>query len=320
MSLCFNYKKKDTKRNEGMNNNNKATLSDALFFIVCVFGIAVLFSGCTTTGRDKGADGELSPGLMQTTTDMSDDMSSGQQQTVSLMDDDTDGVINADDQCKGTPPNTPVDIKGCALDTDGDTVADAKDACRGTPRGVKVDARGCGFDDDHDGVPNYRDRCSNTIKDVSVDGSGCEWDSDNDGVVDSKDLCAGTPPGVKVEFMGCHVIEVVTLLGVHFKTGSDELSASAQRTLRGVATTLREHPRMRVEVAGHTDNTGSHDINQQLSANRARTASQFLVDLGVSPKVLTTRGYADTQPVSSNDTEQGRSLNRRVEMRFVEID
>jgi len=303
-----------------MNNNNKATLPAALFFIIGVLGVSVLYSGCTTTGQGKGPDGEPSSGLMQTSAKASDNQSSSQQQIVSLKDDDNDGVFNTDDQCKGTAPNTPVDIKGCALDTDGDTVADANDACRGTPRGVKVDARGCGFDDDHDGVPNYRDRCSNTIKDVSVDGSGCEWDSDNDGVVDSKDLCVGTPPGVKVEYMGCHIIEVVTLLGVHFKTGSDELSASAQRTLRGVATTLREHPRMRVEVAGHTDNTGSHDINQQLSVNRARMATQFLVDLGVSPKVLTTRGYADTQPVSNNDTQEGRSLNRRVEMRFVEID
>jgi len=303
-----------------MNNNNKANLPKALFFIVCVFGIAVLFSGCTTTGQVNGADGDPFSGLMQTTSDTSDNKSSSQQPTSALLDDDNDGVINADDQCKDTAPNTSVDIKGCALDTDGDTVADARDACRGTPRGVKVDARGCGFDDDHDGVPNYRDRCSNTIKDVSVDGNGCEWDSDNDGVVDSKDLCAGTPPGVKVEYMGCHVIEVVTLLGVHFKSGSDELSASAQRTLRGVATTLREHPRMRVEVAGHTDNTGSHEINQQLSVKRARSAYHFLMDVGVSPNVLTTRGYADTQPVSNNDTQEGRSLNRRVEMRFVEID
>jgi len=229
-------------------------------------------------------------------------------------------VANTEDQCKDTPPNTLVDIKGCALDTDGDKVADSRDACRGTPRGVKVDERGCGFDDDQDGVPNYRDRCSKTIKDVSVDGNGCEWDSDNDGVVDSKDLCAGTPPGVKVEFMGCHIIELVTLRGVHFNTGSDELSASAQMILKGVAKNLREHPRMRVEVAGHTDNTGSDAINQQLSLNRARSATKYLVDLGINTKVLTTRGYAATQPIASNESQEGRSQNRRVEMRFVEID
>lgn len=77
---------------------------------------------------------------------------------------------------------------------------------------------------------------------------------------------------------------------------------------------------MRVEVAGHTDNTGSDTINQQLSLNRARSASKFLVDLGINTKVLTTRGYAATQPVASNDSQEGRSENRRVEIRFVEID
>ena len=166
----------------------------------------------------------------------------------------------------------------------------------------------------------YRDRCSKTIKDVSVDGNGCEWDSDNDGIVDSKDLCAGTPPGVKVEYMGCHIIEVVTLKGVHFNTGSDELSGNAKKILKRVANNLREHPRMRVEVAGHTDNTGSETINQQLSLNRARSATKFLVDLGINPRVLDTRGYAASQPIASNDTPEGRTQNRRVEMRFVEID
>lgn len=303
-----------------MNNNNRASLPKSLIFIACYFGLLQLFWGCTTTGQGGDSSGVSSTNQESATTVTSDKQSAEKQQIAASIDDDNDGVINSDDQCKATPPDTLVDIKGCALDTDGDMVADSRDACRGTPHGVKVDGRGCGFDDDLDGVPNYRDRCSNTIRDVSVDGNGCEWDSDNDGVVDSKDLCVGTPPGVKVEYMGCHVIEVVTLLGVHFKTGSDELSVSAQRTLRGVATTLREHPRMRVEVAGHTDNTGSDEINQQLSLKRARVAGRFLVDLGVSPKVLTTRGYAATQPVSSNETQEGRSLNRRVEMRFVEID
>lgn len=300
-----------------MNNNKLESLSGIKLITVCCVGLMVVLGGCTTTGQGDSDNTSLS-NQDELTTATSETLTP--QQTAALLDDDKDGVINSDDQCKETLPDTLVDIKGCALDTDGDTVADSRDACRGTPRGVTVDARGCGFDDDHDGVPNYRDRCSNTIPDVSVDGNGCEWDSDNDGVVDSKDLCAGTPPGVKVESMGCHVIEVVTLLGVHFKTGSDELSIGAQRTLQGVATTLRQHPRMRVEVAGHTDNTGSDEINQQLSLNRARVASQFLVDLGVNSKVLTTRGYAATQPVSGNDTQEGRSLNRRVEMRFVEID
>jgi outer membrane protein OmpA-like peptidoglycan-associated protein len=300
-----------------MHKNNTANLASISIFSVFFILTTITIAGCASTGATEESSKQKS---QSASPDIKNNTAEADAVTVALLDDDNDGVPNTDDLCKDTPPNTLVDIKGCALDTDGDKVADSRDACRGTPRGVKVDSRGCGFDDDQDGVPNYRDRCSKTIKDVSVDGNGCEWDSDNDGVVDSKDLCAGTPPGVKVEFMGCHIIEVVTLQGVHFNSGSDQLSASAQKILKGVAKNLREHPRMRVEVAGHTDNTGSEAINQQLSLNRARSATKFLVELGINPKVLSTRGYAAAQPIARNDSPEGRLQNRRVEMRFVEID
>lgn len=301
-----------------MYKNNTANLTGNSILVIVIVNLFFL-SGCAG-GKTVDEDSSNQANIFASTGEAAKETNSARTEEPALLDDDIDGVVNADDQCKDTPLNTMVDIKGCALDTDGDKVADSRDSCRGTPHGVKVDNRGCGFDDDRDGVPNYRDRCSNTIKDVSVDGNGCEWDSDNDGVVDSKDLCAGTPPGVIVEYMGCHIIEVVTLRGVHFNTGSDELSASAQKILKRVADNLREHPRMRVEVAGHTDNTGSEAINRQLSLSRARSATKFLVDLGVNARVLSTRGYASTQPVASNDSPEGRLQNRRVEMRFVEID
>ena len=239
---------------------------------------------------------------------------------VTAADSDGDGVADADDQCKQTPPNALVNLRGCALDTDGDQVADYKDQCRGTPRGVKVDGRGCGFDDDADGVPNYKDACPGSSRDINIDGNGCEWDSDNDGVADSRDLCAGTPPGVKVEPMGCHVVEIVTLQGMLFKTGSHELGRKARNVLSSMAVTLKKHPRMRVEIAGHTDNIGSHEINQNLSAQRASSARRFLLDLGVKHAVLRVKAYADSQPIASNDNEEGRQRNRRVELRIVEVD
>lgn len=293
-----------------MNKNNNCRfnlITIVLYYLALIF----LLPGCSGTGDT------LKTGMPQTDAVGSP---AAEKTMLASADNDHDGVINADDQCKNTLPDILVDIKGCALDTDGDTVADSRDACRGTPHGVKVDGKGCGFDDDRDGIPNYRDRCAGTIKDVSVDGNGCEWDTDNDGVVDSKDLCAGTPPGVKVEEIGCHIIEVVTLEGVHFRTGSDELSNAARTVLRNVANKLREHPRMRLEVTGHTDNTGSTAINAQLSLSRARAATRFLVELGVNKKVLATHGYGANQPVASNDTALGRTKNRRVELRFVEID
>lgn len=239
---------------------------------------------------------------------------------VKVVDRDRDGIDDSRDKCLNTAPRAGVDTHGCALDTDGDTVADYQDACRGTPKGVKVDGRGCGFDDDRDGVPNYRDSCANTPADVGVDGNGCEWDSDNDGVADSKDQCAGTPPGLPVEPMGCVLVRMVTLRGMNFQVGSYMLNGSAREMLGSVAATLRRHPKMRVEIAGHTDNIGSGALNQALSLERAQAARDYLVEQGVNAAVLSTKGYAEQQPLADNGTEQGRYQNRRVEVRIVEID
>jgi outer membrane protein OmpA-like peptidoglycan-associated protein len=277
---------------------------------------AILFYGCATSNGESPSNKRQAQ--------MQRQASSASPQAVTAVssdaDTDGDGVSDHSDQCKNTAQGAPVNTKGCALDTDGDTVADFKDACRGTPLGVKVDERGCGFDDDIDGVPDYRDACAETPLNVNVGGDGCEWDSDNDGVVDSKDLCAGTPPGLPVESMGCLVVEVITLEGVYFKTGSDQLNDSAKKMLRSIAHTLKKNPKMRIEIAGHTDNTGSDHVNRHLSIRRAKSARRQLIDLGVNAGTLTVKGYGDNKPVASNDTNEGRAANRRVELRIVEID
>ena len=237
-----------------------------------------------------------------------------------LADNDRDGILDSVDKCLNTTRKAPVNMSGCGLDTDGDSVADYKDQCGGTPKGIKVDARGCGFDDDHDGVANYVDRCANTSADIAVDGYGCEWDSDGDGVVDSKDHCVGTPPDLQVEPMGCVLVQVVTLQGINFQSGSHMLNDGARTLLSSVADTLRRHPKLRVEIGGHTDNTGPVAINRELSVNRAKEAYNYLVQQGVNHEIMLVKGYAWDLPVSDNDSDQGRLENRRVEMRIVEVD
>ncbi|MGD8592112.1 MAG: OmpA family protein [Gammaproteobacteria bacterium] len=288
-----------------------------------IFILAVVLNACTTSGTNTDTFEQSQGEQDQHTAPLQTPAQSGDSMQIvnaAMTDGDGDGIADAEDQCKNTAPGAPVTTKGCDLDTDGDTIADYLDQCRGTPFGVKVDERGCGFDDDTDGVPNYRDACATTPLHVNVGGDGCEWDSDNDGVVDSKDLCAGTPPGLPVESMGCLVVEVVTLEGVYFKTGSDQLNENAKKLLRSISHTLKENPKMRIEVAGHTDNTGSDTANHSLSIRRARSAKKQLIDLGVSASTLTIKGYGDSKPVASNETSQGRAANRRVELRIVEID
>ncbi len=80
---------------------------------------------------------------------------------------------------------------------------------------------------------------------------------------------------------------------------------------------LENNPGMKLEISGHTDNTGSLRINQRLSRDRAKAVVDYLVKRGITPEMLISQGYADSQPVESNDTSDGRRQNRRVEFKVI---
>jgi OOP family OmpA-OmpF porin len=211
-------------------------------------------------------------------------------------------------------------------DSDGDGVPDVKDRCPNTPRGVKVDASGCPLDSDGDGVPDVKDRCPNTPRGVKVDASGCPLDSDGDGVYDYLDKCPGTPPGTKVDTQGCpfptatksaELTAAGTWLykGVQFETNSAELKTSSYPVLDEIAAGLKAQPGLRVEVQGHTDNTGKADYNLALSQRRAQSACQYLIDKGVASERLIPKGYGINRPIDTNNTKEGRARNRRVELK-----
>ncbi|MCC6207257.1 MAG: OmpA family protein [Gammaproteobacteria bacterium] len=203
------------------------------------------------------------------------------------------------------------------LDSDNDGVNDSTDACPNSPAGAKVDARGCDLDSDSDGVPDSSDRCPDSPVGTRVDAHGCEVDSDGDGVIDSKDRCPDTAAGVKVDVRGCEIKEVIELPGVNFETGSAQLVTASASVLDEAAGTLIKHPEIKAEVAGHTDNTGAHAFNVDLSQRRAETVMQYLVAKGVPAGNLTARGYGPDQPVADNATKDGRAANRRVELRIA---
>lgn len=232
---------------------------------------------------------------------------------------DSDGVPAARDQCPNTPAGVRVGADGCALDLDGDGVIGAQDLCPGTPAGMKVGPDGCPRDSDGDGVPDYKDRCPNTAAGVQVSSKGCPLvvDSDGDGVPDDQDLCPNTPPGASVLTNGCAVGQSVALQGVHFAFDEATLTRSARDILRRVAQTLKDSPGFRVMIAGHTDSVGSAAYNLALSRQRADAVRDFLVNHGVDPSRLVTRGYGETRPIATNATKTGRALNRRVELRVI---
>lgn len=139
-------------------------------------------------------------------------------------------------------------------------------------------------------------------------------DADNDGVIDSFDVCPGTLPGTRVDRSGCALPEQnVILKGVQFELSSDRLTPQSMTILDQAVRALRGQPRLRVTIAGHTDNTGPEDYNMRLSLARAKAVKHYLLNQGIAANRLRTEGYGPKRPVSSNDTEQGRAINRRVE-------
>ncbi len=230
------------------------------------------------------------------------------------LDSDKDGIPDSKDKCPDTPAGAKVNDEGCEADADKDGVPDSKDKCPDTPAGAKVNEDGCELDSDKDGVVDSKDKCPNTPAGAKVNDSGCPADADGDGVADSSDLCPNTKPGVEVDGTGCEKTAAITLEGVNFKTASAELTADSSATLNRVVEALRNNKELQIEVAGHTDNQGSAEKNQQLSQKRAEAVRQFLIDAGIDGGRLVAKGYGADKPVADNGTDEGRAKNRRVEL------
>jgi outer membrane protein OmpA-like peptidoglycan-associated protein len=237
-------------------------------------------------------------------------------------DSDGDGVYDGLDKCPGTPAGAHVDAQGCPTDADGDGVPDGVDKCPNTPAGATVDSTGCPIDSDHDGVPDGIDKCPNTPPRTEVDTAGCRRasDTDGDGVDDTKDKCPGTPAGTRVDAAGCPILfneakTPVVLRGVTFETGRSALKPDSYTILDIVAASLVANPDIKIEIAGHSDNTGSAATNTRLSQARAIAVRAYLSGKGVAPERMTAKGYGPLQPVAPNTSAAGRAQNRRVELR-----
>lgn len=106
---------------------------------------------------------------------------------------------------------------------------------------------------------------------------------------------------------------------VTFGVDSAAIQPAFRSTLNQVASTLVKYESSYVDVYGHTDSTGSDSYNQNLSERRANSVADYLSANGVQSARLATRGFGESQPIATNTTEEGRSANRRVEIRIVPI-
>ena len=119
--------------------------------------------------------------------------------------------------------------------------------------------------------------------------------------------------GAKVERVGEGIL-ITFDSGLLFKTNSSDLEPATKSNLTDLAGTLNKYDDTNILIEGHTDNTGEEPYNQRLSERRAASVETYLISQGVTGSRLTTRGYGEEQPVATNDSVDGRSSNRRVEV------
>jgi len=119
--------------------------------------------------------------------------------------------------------------------------------------------------------------------------------------------------GAKIERIG-EGIKITFDSGILFDVDKATLKDQSRRNLEKLAVILNKYEDTNILLEGHTDATGSEEYNLELSRRRAQAVANYLAQLGVNPTRFTIMGYGESQPVASNDTEEGRRLNRRVEV------
>ncbi len=113
------------------------------------------------------------------------------------------------------------------------------------------------------------------------------------------------------------VKQKIVLRGVNFDFDKSTIRSDAAEILEEAARIFRDDPDLRVSVDGHTDARGTDEYNERLSERRASAVADRLARLGVSPSRLQPQGFGESRPVASNDTEEGRAQNRRVELNVI---
>jgi len=266
------------------------------------------------------------------------------------IDTDMDGVSDNKDKCPNTPTGVAVDANGCPIDTDGDGVADYIDECptvagltslKGCPDtdkdGIadKDDAcpdvagltsmKGCP-DTDGDGITDKDDKCPDTPKGYKVDASGCPLDSDKDGVIDEEDKCptvAGT-----VENKGCPVIEATEVIlttpdmlvePVYFGYDKANYISGEKKKIDKLVKILKANDKLKVNLTGNADSKGTEEYNMVLTEKRIDSVVKTIQSSGIPEnRISKEKALGETKPVATNETSEGRALNRRVTFEVIQ--
>lgn len=260
---------------------------------------------------------------------------------------DGDGISDSEDKCPDQ--NGVAKFKGCP-DTDNDGIQDSEDKCPGEA-GLLSNAGCPPPDKDKDGVLDKDDKCPDVAgakenngcppepKDSDKDGvadpedkcptiagsarySGCPVpDTDGDGLNDEVDKCPdakgtaarnGCPEEVKKE-----IVEKVNYAArrIQFQLGKSTLQTSSHKVLDEVVAVLKQNPRLKLSIEGHTSGDASYDANMKLSQARADRVKSYLISKGITASRLTSKGFGPNKPLTPGNTEAEKAKNRRVELK-----
>ena len=223
-------------------------------------------------------------------------------------DDDGAGIKNSDDDCPTTAGLAA--LNGCP-DADGDGIKDSDDACP-TVAGVAA-LNGCP-DADGDGITDADDACPNEAGSKAM--NGCP-DADGDGVADKDDKCPAVAGPASNNGCPEYPLSMLGDYDINFDLEKHNIDSADVQRLSTVIKVLLANSNANISIEGHADNTGEESFNNPLSNNRASSIKEYLVNVGVDANRLSTKAFGESMPKASNDTEEGRAINRRVEFKVV---
>ncbi|MBP6732266.1 MAG: OmpA family protein, partial [Chitinophagales bacterium] len=129
-----------------------------------------------------------------------------------------------------------------------------------------------------------------------------------------KEVKEGMPVEVNVPLQKIKVGEAIVLNNIFYESDKYSLKEESNAELEMVVKLMAKNPTLKIEIGGHTDNTGSDDANKTLSENRAKSVYEYLVAKKIEPERIAYKGYASSKPVAANTTTEGKAKNRRTEL------
>lgn len=206
-------------------------------------------------------------------------------------------------------------------DTDGDTLSDGDEVMKYKTDPLKTDTD-MDLLNDGDEVMNYKtnplrpDTDEDGLKDseeiLTYKTDPLNKDTDGGTVNDGPEVKRGTDP-LDPEDDVMKVGKPIVLEGINFATNSADITPESAATLEKALQTLNNNPDVVVEIAGHTDNTGSNAFNMKLSQMRADAVKTWLAGKGIAGSRMVAKGYGEDKPIAPNDTPENKLKNRRIE-------